>query len=436
MTKMEQVNARNIVLKMLLKVKDEPSHVLLKNTLDSLSIDQTQKSFITRLFKGVLEKQIELDYIIDCFSKTKTKKMKPTILAILRLSVYQIKFMDSVPDSAVCNEAVKLCKKHKYMGLSGFVNGVLRTIAREIDNVNYPTEYPLNLSVKYSIPMWILEMWDEQYGRDKTIEIADGFESEKGIFVRVNTSLVSTEDVIKNLEYNNVSVTVNDVNPDVLLLSNVGNITTQPTFAAGMVTVQNLSSTLVGLEADPGADDYVIDICAAPGGKSIHIADMMLAKSKDAKGVVEARDVSDDKIKLIEENIARTRFKNVKTKVADGTVLDESSINKADIVICDVPCSGLGVIANKSDIKYNTSMKGIKDLVLLQKQIISNAVKYVKPGGKLIFSTCTINKMENDQNAKWIEEELGLNLLNSIQIFPHDNMDGFYIAAFRKEENE
>lgn len=442
-----QINERNIVLGMLLKVYDGVlSHIVLNETLAQYQLDNVQKSFITYLFKGTLEKQIELDYIIDCFSKTKTKKMKPTIVAILRMSVFQLKYMDSVPASAACNEAVKLARKHKFAGLSGFVNGVLRNIARNLDDVNYPTQYPTNLSVKYSIPEWIILMWDEQYGKGTSTTILEGL-SQKDISLRVNISKASLEDIVTNLEYNNVTVSHSDIVDTMLLVKDVGSLDNLDVFRAGFVTVQNISSALVGLAANPDADDYVIDVCAAPGGKSAHMADIMLTKNSNGKGVVEARDVSQTKVDLIKDTASRCRMGNVTYKVWDGTVFDNDSEAKADIVLADVPCSGLGVIAGKSDIKYNTTKEGLDDLVKLQRKIVSNAVKYIKPGGKLIYSTCTVNKKENEENAKWIEEELKMKGIpldylpkevasdqNYISIMPHDGMDGFFIAAFMKTD--
>lgn len=450
------INLRNLVLDMLLEIdRGAKSHIILKNTLDShKELDKQETAFITRLYQGILERRIELDYITNQFSKTKVNKMKPVIRHILRMAVYQLKYMDSIPESAVCNEAVKLADKRKFVGLKGFVNGVTRNIARNISNINYPEEYIERLSIIYSVPEWIIEMWMEQYGKSCTETMLNSLYNCNDTTVRCNTSKADVEDIIQNLRYNHVTVEQSDVMKECLYLSGYDKLSNLDVFQAGMITVQDLSSMLVGIIANPKPDNYVIDVCAAPGGKSLHIAELMeIGKESASKsgfskvsGVVEARDVSEYKVSLIQENIDRTGYKNIRTKVADATVLDEESVEKADIVIADLPCSGLGVISKKSDIKYNVSREQIFELVKLQRKILSVVSRYVKPGGKLIFSTCTVNKYENDENVKWIEENLPFKLAQ-IETLPHINcekgfiqifpgtmkLDGFFISSFVRD---
>lgn len=450
------INLRNLVLDMLLEIdRGAKSHIILKNTLDSHNeLNKQETAFITRLYQGILERRIELDYIIDQFSKTKVNKMKPVIRHILRMAVYQLKYMDSIPESAVCNEAVKLADKRKFVGLKGFVNGVTRNIARNISNIKYPEEYIERLSVIYSVPQWIIEMWLEQYGKSRTETMLGSLYNCNDTTVRCNTSKAGVEDIIQNLRYNHVTVQQSDVVKECLYLSDYDKLSNLDVFLAGMITVQDLSSMLVGIIANPKSDDYVIDVCAAPGGKSLHMAELMevgkesASKSDFSKtaGVVEARDISEYKVNLIQENIDRTGYKSIRTKVADATVLDEESVEKADIVIADLPCSGLGVISKKGDIKYNISREQIFELVKLQRKILSVVSRYVKPGGKLIFSTCTVNKYENDENVKWIEENLPFKLVQ-IENLPHINCekgfiqifpgimksDGFFISSFVRD---
>lgn len=444
------INLRNLILNMLLEVEDGlKSHVVLNDTFKRLDqsqngLDKQKKSFVTRIFQGTVEKQIELDYIINQFSKTNTSKMKSVILEILRMSVYQIKYMDSVPNSAAVNEAVKLAGKRKLTNLKGFVNGVLRNIERNINNIKYPEKFPENLSIKYSVPTWIIKMWDLQYGDAE--EILKGLDTEFKTTVRVNTSKVNIEDLVNNLVYSGIEVERSDLFDDVLLISNFDSLADLDVFKSGMITVQNSSSILVGLVASPEKDNFILDVCAAPGGKSLHIAELL-----NGSGRVEARDLSEKKVNLICENTERIGYKNIETKVFDATVFCEDLDGKADIVICDLPCSGLGVIGNKSDIKNNLKEEQLEELVKLQREILKNASRYVKSGGKLIYSTCTINKNENELNANWITslglEKLELNpneMLNVvpenvkeidgyIQVFPGHNMDGFFISAFIKK---
>ena len=441
----DNINLRNKVLNMLLEIDDKKqSHIVLKETLDSHKhLEKNQRAFVTRLFRGTIERQIELDYIIDAFSKTPTGKMKKVIKYILRMSVYQLKYMDSVPVSAVCNEAVKLTAKRKFVGLKGFVNGVLRNIANNINSVEYPKNEMEMLSVKYSVPQWIIDMWNEQYGNEQTAKMLSGLYSRTETTVRCNESKAPVEDIIKSLKYADVEVKKSEIYDKALFISNYNSLTDLDVFNSGMITVQDLSSMMVGLAANPKEGDYVIDVCAAPGGKTLHISEMM-----NRTGTVEARDLTKYKVNLINDNIKRLGNKNIITKVMDATVMDEKSIDKADIVIADLPCSGLGVINKKSDIKYNVSKEQILELVKLQRKILTVVSKYVKKGGTLIFSTCTVNKYENDENVEWIEKNLPFKTLslgenfpeitdrrkNHVQIFTGDyGMDGFYISKFIKQ---
>ncbi len=450
MTK-EPVNLRNAVLTLLLETaKGEKSHIVLKRYLDSHStLEKQERAFITRLFEGTIERQIELDYIINQISKTKTKKMKPVILQILRMSVYQIRYMDSVPAFAVCNEAVKLAGKRGFGTLKGFVNGVLRNVIKKADGLPMPEDEIERLSVQYSVPVWILKLWEKDYGMSQTKEILDCLYKETKTTVRIQLShrqgekeafIQAVKDSLKA-----EGVTVEEtVLPFVIRICDYDSLEKLSAFRNGWIAVQDLSSVLVGVAAAPKQDDYVIDVCAAPGGKTLCVADML-----ENTGVVDARDLTDKKVKLIQENVKRTGMKNVQVKAFDATTPDESVKGRGDIVIADLPCSGLGVIANKSDIKYNVSEEQIGQLATLQREILQVVVQYLKPGGKLVYSTCTVNKKENDENARWIEEHLGLHPIafpeefpeeilkdrnaGRLQIFPGEQeMDGFFISVFEK----
>lgn len=440
-----QINLRNLVLEMFLETnKGRKSHIVLKENLDKhRELDKQQRAFVTRLYQGTLEKQIELDYIINQFSRTPVDKLKPVIREILRMSVYQIKYMDSVPESAVCNEAVKLAVKRKFVNLKGFVNGVTRNIARNIENVEYPEEPLEKLSITYSMPKWIIQMWNEEYGKEKTEEILKGVYGDRPTTVRCNASKAQIEDIIASLEYKNIKIEKSPLYENALFISDYDNLSSLDVFQAGMITVQDLSSMMAGIAANPKKGDYIIDVCAAPGGKSLHMAELL-----EGTGMVEARDLTEYKVNLIKENNSRMRYKNIKAIVKDATEPDLESVEKADIVMADLPCSGLGVIGNKSDIKYNISREQINELVQLQRKILKVVSTYVKPGGRLIFSTCTVNKSENIGNVEWIEKNLPFRLVSLegilpkqlagkegyVQIFPGQyGMDGFFISSFIRE---
>lgn len=440
-----QVNLRNLVLGMLLEVEQgKKSHIILKDCLDRYSaLEKQQRAFITRLYQGTIERRIEVDYIINQYAKIPVDKMKPVIREILRMSVYQLKYMKSVPVSAICNEAVKLTAKRKFVNLKGFVNGVLRKIAANIEQIVYPEDRVDYLSITYSVPKWIIAMWEEEYGHEKTHFMLESLYREKPTTVRCNTTKASVEDVIKNLQYKDIEVKQSPLYENALSISNYDCLNKLEVFQTGMITVQDLSSMIAGLAANPKEGDYIIDVCAAPGGKSLHMAELM-----QGSGIVEARDLTEYKTSLIQENVDRIGCKNIRVKVMDATKTDEASVEKADIVMADLPCSGLGVLGNKSDIKYNITRKQIDDLAELQKEILTVVSRYVKPGGKLIFSTCTVNQIENDANVKWIEENLPFKLQSLegvipkelggvsgfVQIFPGMyGMDGFFISSFVRE---
>ena len=272
-----QVNLRNIVLSMLIEVEEgKKSHLVLKNYLDNYSfLEKQQRAFISVLFRGSIERKIELEYIVNQFSKTPVAKMKKVIKWILVMSVYQLKYMDSVPVSAVCNEAVKLTNKRKMSGLKGFVNGVLRNITRNIENIHYPEESLNKLSVKYSIPKWIVEMWEEQYGEEQTLKMLESLYSPRAVTVRCNTSKADVADIIKNLEYHGVEVKQSNLLKNALYIKGFDSLEKLDAFQAGLITVQDESSMMVGLAGVVKKDDYVIDVCAAPGGKSLHISDIL-----------------------------------------------------------------------------------------------------------------------------------------------------------------
>lgn len=429
-------NTRELVLETLLSVEkgESYSHKALSALLDKYQyLSKQERSFITRVTLGTLERRIELDYIIDWFSKVKVKKMKPVIRCILRMGVYQLKYMDSVPDSAVCNEAVKLAGKKGFGSLKGFVNGVLRSISRNLPEVSYPSEEekPIEaVSIRCSIPQWILRQWREDYGWEKTKSMAESFLNQERTTIRVNTMMTDREKLIDDLKKQGIQVeklVLRDY-PDFkqgLYIWEYDYLLKIKEFAQGQFYVQDVSSMLPVWFLNPKEGDFVVDVCAAPGGKSIHAAQLM-----QGLGVVEARDLTDYKVGLIEENIARARLKNVKAVKWDALILDESLVGKADGVIADLPCSGLGVLKKKPDIRYRMTREQQEELSRLQRQILSNACQYVKPGGTLLYSTCTVNKIENEDNTAWfLENHREFSLAKERQIFPGESCgDGFYLA--------
>lgn len=445
------INTRAMILEILLQIEEgEHSHIAIRNALSKYQfLPKQERAFITRVCEGTLEYRIQIDYIINSFSRVSVDKMKAPIREILRSAVYQLKFMDRVPDSAVCDEAVKLTQKKGFYNLKPFVNGVLRTIVRQMDELEFPSRQVnlvRHLSVRYSMPEPLVLRWLNDYGEETTEKILADFLKEKPLSVRCRTYLNTVERTRLSLENQGVRVEQGPYLPYALQISGYNHIMALDAFVDGKIVVQDVSSMLVSEIADPKPNDYVIDVCAAPGGKSIHMGDKM-----EGFGTVDARDISEYKVGLIEENLRRTRLANVQARVKDATVFDVESECKADIVLADVPCSGYGVIGKKPEIKYRSTEQKEEELVILQRKILDRASEYVKPRGVLIFSTCTIAKEENEENMMWfmnnhpfklesidpyIPEDLQSETtrLGYLQLLPGvHGTDGFFVARFRRK---
>lgn len=426
-------NPREIVLDMLLAMErsSEYSHILMKSVLDKYDyLDPRDKAFMKRLAEGTIERKLELDYVLDQVSSVPVHKMKPLMRCLMRMSAYQILYMDAVPDSAVCNEAVKLAGKRKFQNLKGFVNGVLRNLSRNKAQITWPDreKEPLKwLSVTYSMPEWLVRMWICEYGMEKTAGMLKGLAEVYPVSIRFRTTLDKTSRLgyIAQMEKLGIEVSQSPYLEYAYLLRKTEGIASLPGYEEGAFTVQDVSSMMAVEAAGITSEDFVMDICAAPGGKSL------LAAQKARK--VLARDVSPTKLSLIEENARRLQAANLTVQLWDATVTDEAYLEQADVVLMDVPCSGLGVMGKKRDIKYRVTPEGLKELTTLQRQIISASWRYVKPGGILLYSTCTIRREENEQMCQWITKELPFTLECSRQFFPgEDACDGFFYAKLRR----
>lgn len=445
------INEREIVLEVLLEITEHGmySHIVLRDVLNKYQyLEKKERSFITRVTEGTLEHMMEIDYILDQFSKVKVEKMKPVIRNIMRSAVYQMKYMDSVPVSAACNEAVKLAVRKGFGSLRGFVNGVLRNVARNLNQIAYPTEPRQRLSIQYSMPEWILNLWLKAYDSDIVEQMLQAFQRETPLTIRCNLRMVTPKQLKEHLEAEGVTVKVHPYLEYAFHISGFDYLGDLESFQNGEFSVQDISSMLVSELAGPKEDDYVIDVCAAPGGKSLHMAEKL-----NGSGHVEARDLTEYKVGLIQENIERTGLSNVEAVQQDALTFDETSVGKADIVLADLPCSGLGVLAKKTDLKYKATKEGADSLAKLQREILKNVQAYVKDEGKLVYSTCTINPAENMDNVHWflneypefelidihgsLCEELQKDVKENgcIQLLPgvHQS-DGFFLACMKKRK--
>lgn len=450
------VNEREVVLDMLLSLREgKLSHTILKDTLDSyLYLDKSSRGFITRLYEGTIEKRLYLDFIIDGYSKTPVKKMKPIIMLLLEMAVYQLFFMDRVPDSAAINEAVKLAKKRGFTGLSGFVNGVLRNIARNKENIALPDkdkDLIKYLEIKYSTPRTVVEYLIKDYGNHEAEEILEAFEEKRPLVARATKN---REELIKKLDAEGVRVSTDTIFPESLKILELDSLSYLESFEEGDFVIQDESSQFIGKIVGLPKGARVLDLCAAPGGKSLLFAEM-----EEVDEIISC-DITESKTELIEENVRRIGASKIKTKVNDASLYNPDFVDGFDLVICDLPCSGLGVMGRKRDIKYNVSIDKIRELAILQKKILENAVRYVKKGGRLIYSTCTMTKAENEENFTFISEFKGFSavdfsdkirgyvdrykdgerLVNEakkgfIRLIPGElGTDGFFVSEYMREE--
>ena len=450
------VNEREVVLDMLLSLREgKLSHTILKDTLDSyLYLDKSSRGFITRLYEGTIEKRLYLDFIIDGYSKTPVKKMKPIIMLLLEMAVYQLFFMDRVPDSAAINEAVKLAKKRGLTGLSGFVNGVLRNIARNKENIALPDKNKdliQYLEIKYSTPRTVVEYLIKDYGNEEAEAILEAFEEKRPLVARATKN---REELIKKLDAEGVRVSTDTIFSESVRILELDSLSYLESFEEGDFVIQDESSQFIGKIVGLPKGARVLDLCAAPGGKSLLFAEM-----EEVDEIISC-DITESKTELIEDNIRRIGTDKIRTRVNDASLYNPDFLEGFDLVICDLPCSGLGIMGRKRDIKYNVSRDKIRELAILQKKILENAARYVKKGGRLIYSTCTMTKAENEENFTFISEFKGFSavdfsdkirgyvdrykdgerLVNEakkgfIRLFPGElGTDGFFISEFMREE--
>lgn len=423
------VNERELVLDIVMEVMEKGgfSHLVIKDVLDKYAyLEKRERSFLSKVALGTIEYALQMDTILNQRSKTPVHKMKPLIRNLLRMSVYQILYLDSVPDSAVCNEAVKLAKRRGFSGLSGFVNGVLRSLVREKEKITFTS-----MSEKYSMPEWLIERWRQDYTKEVIEGMLAAFLEKKTISIRCNRDKISPEELQRQLMEEGVHAEVAERIPEAMVLTSVDSIEGLSAFQRGLFQVQDLSSMLAVQKAGIMTGDYVIDVCAAPGGKSLYASELL-----GEAGMVEARDLTEYKKSLIEENMQRSGRKNIRAAVWDARELDEASVGTADVVLADLPCSGLGVIGRKPDIKYKVTPEQIQQLVQLQREILATIHTYPKVGGTLLYSTCTISREENQENVRWFLENYPYELEGEAeQLLPGlHNLDGFFFAKMIRKE--
>ena len=406
--------------------KGKLSHIVVREVFEREQPDARDRSFINRTFSGTLEKLILLDYEIQAFSSVPMKKMKPVIRNILRMSLYQMQFMDSVPSYSCINDAVKLTRKRGLGNLSGFVNALLRTLDSKAETLQLPDH------VRCCAPEWIYRMIEDQYGKERTVRFFEKVKEEKdGVFVRLNCTGYPADEIIRSLEKEGCRVQRIPQSEQCCQVSGFESLTSLEAFQKGMIIMQDPSSVIALDDVHQllRTPSFVIDVCAAPGGKSMYFAEHF------PNAAVSARDLSEDKIGLIRQNIRRTGLDNIHPLVHDALVFDETVKKTADLVIADLPCSGLGVIGKKPDILFRLKPEDPEELAKLQRSILAVVQEYVKPEGILLYSTCTVTEKESKENADWFRSSFEFEQIREKQFFPgEDPYDGFYYSVFRRRK--
>ena len=441
------MKAREISLRVLLDIEKGASYsnLALNSKLNNIELSDLDKAFVTKLVYGVITYKRTLDYIISKLSKVKIKKISEPILNILRTGLYQIYYLDKIPNSAVVNESVKLAKKYGHQASANFVNALLRNASnKEKEEYFFDIKDEKdNLAIVYSYPDWIVNLYVNKYGVERTRDILKSNEEELVDCIRVNTLKISREELIYML--NDFSVKPGRVK-DILYTRDIKKLLASEYFKNGLFTVQDESPSLVGHILNPQENEKILDMCAAPGGKTTHLAQLA-----NDKATIIAFELHEHRCKLIKELCTRLGIKSVSIEKKDATIFDESLCEKFDKIIADVPCSGLGVIRRKPDIKWNTTEEDICNLTEIQYKILLNAGRYLKKGGTLVYSTCTNNSQENecivnrflednkefelakidnipDEFAKYVYDE------GMLELSPdRNNCDGFFICKIHKK---
>ncbi len=444
-----QKNSREIALRVLYEINEQGaySNISLNRNID-YEVSSLDDALIREIVYGVLENKLFIDWVFSSFSKIKFKKISPYIKEIIRMGIYQIMFMDRIPDSAAVNESVKLAKKYGHKGSYGFVNGLLRNVTRNKDNIKLPDKEKNSkeyLSIKYSHPKWMIDTWVDEFGYEFTQDICIANNTKPNLNIRVNTIKTTKEELIELLNQKGFIVHKAKYANDGLIIDNPTKITETDEFKRGLFQIQDESSMLVTQIMDPKEGSIVIDVCSAPGGKTTHIAQCM-----NNKGKIIARDVYEHKLNLIEDNCKRLGIEIIETQLYNALKVDEELIEKADYCLVDAPCSGLGLLRRKPDIKWNKQQDNVDEIINLQYQILVNGSKYVKRNGILIYSTCTINRDENINLVnKFLKENTdfkfasfkglvnnidnGMDNEGYIELFPNiHGTDGFFIAKMIK----
>lgn len=447
---MSKYKLRKTMLDILLRIEDGGfSHLLIDHEIKAKHIDPKDEGLLTEVVYGTIQRKLTLDFIIGHYVKD-GKKIKPWVKMLLRMSIYQMFYLDRVPDHAIIHEAVEIAKERGHRGIASLVNGVLRNVQRNgMPDTGHIKDEAVRLSVETSHPEWLVRRWISQYGFETAKQMCEANLGKKPISVRVQPMKISREQTLEELKQEGFEVSPSPLSDQGIIVEK-GNILHTRLFREGLLTIQDQSSMLVAelLDVEPGM--IVLDACSAPGGKTTHIAEKM-----EDRGKVFAFDIHEKKAKLVSKKAAELGLSIIEAKGYDARKLPELFDEESfDRILVDAPCSGFGVARGKPDIKYNKKESDISNLAKIQADILSSVAPLLKKSGKLVYSTCTVDKKENEEVVKTflanhpefetdagffeelpstLQHEPGLSSFG-MQLFPHTlNTDGFFLVRFVKK---
>lgn len=453
----KKINARELALKVLLQVEEKGAYANLElhSILNRLRPGKLDRAFASELVYGIMRSLNTLDWVIGQFLTQPLEKQTPAVRNILRMGVYQIMYMDRVPDAAACNESANLARQYGHSGAVKFVNGVLRNIARKKNNIHIPVPHAHDregiikyIGLKYSHPQWMVRRWLDMFSEAETIELCQANNCPAPVTVRTNTLKISREELIKKLSAAGLDVSPTPFAPEGIIIKKAFDLGSLAPFKEGLMQVQDESSMLVGHALSPRPGARVLDVASAPGGKATHLAQLM-----GNQGEIAACDLYPHKLKLIRDNYTRLGISIIKTRALDARSLSEHYHSWADYVLLDAPCSGLGVLRRRVDARWRKNEEQIKKITVLQNEMLAEAARCLLPGGIMVYSTCTITPEENtglindflraNQDlelrslAGFLPPELGDLSPGYIQLLPHKHFtDGFFIARMQKKRKK
>lgn len=444
-------SSRYLAVEILRKVETEDaySNLLLRQVIEENNLTKEDTNLLTELVYGVLQRKLTLDYQLKPFIG-KQKKLKNWVKQLLRISLYQMEYLERIPAHAIVNEAVKIARLRGHKGIAGLVNAVLRNIQRQgVRDIFDIKDVNQRLSIQYSLPVWLIKEFIEDLGLEEAEKVAASLGERPKLSLRVNTNKISRDEAIETLKGEGYKSVKSEISPYGIIALN-GIPADSKLFRDGLISVQDESSMLVAPALNVAPNHYVLDACAAPGGKAMHIAANFLDEAKGGRLV--ALDIHQHKINLINQNAKRQGVKNIVKAIRSDArhVLKQFEENRFDRILIDAPCSGLGLIRRRPEIRYNKTKKDIQSLQKLQMDIINEASKALKADGELIYSTCTLTKTENQEVVKAFlaqnkdftqikvelpNEQLTIQADGSITIYPHQyGTDGFFISRFKKNQ--